>query len=56
MGAAFRDFDNDGRSDIFLTALKHETYPLYRNLGGGLLGILLSVASGSRDHGEFRIE
>jgi hypothetical protein len=38
MGAVFRDFDNDGRPDIFLTALKHETYPLYRNLGRGLFG------------------
>jgi hypothetical protein len=36
MGADFRDFDNDGRPDIFLTALSHETFPLYRNLGKGL--------------------
>ncbi|HEV2446976.1 MAG TPA: CRTAC1 family protein, partial [Candidatus Sulfopaludibacter sp.] len=38
MGADFRDIDNDGRPDIFLTALAHETYPLYRNLGKGLFG------------------
>ena len=38
MGADFRDVDNDGRPDIFLTALAHETYPLYRNLGKGLFG------------------
>jgi hypothetical protein len=36
MGVDFRDVDNDGRPDIFLTAIAHETYPLYRNLGKGL--------------------
>jgi hypothetical protein len=36
MGADFRDLDNDGLPDIFLTAIAHETYPLYRNLGKGL--------------------
>jgi len=35
MGADFRDYDNDGRDDIFLTALPDETFPLFRNLGGG---------------------
>ena len=32
MGVDFRDYDNDGREDIFVTALSNETYPLYRNL------------------------
>jgi hypothetical protein len=36
MGVDFRDIDNDGRPDLFLTALVNETYPLYRNLGKGL--------------------
>ena len=36
MGVDFRDVDNDGRPDLFITALTHETYPLYRNLGRGL--------------------
>ena len=36
MGVDFRDVDNDGRPDLFLTALAHETFPLYRNLGKGL--------------------
>jgi enediyne biosynthesis protein E4 len=36
MGVDFRDMDNDGRPDLFLTAIAHETYPLYRNLGKGL--------------------
>ena len=36
MGIDFRDIDNDGRPDLFLTALANETFPLYRNLGKGL--------------------
>jgi hypothetical protein len=38
MGVDFRDVDNDGLPDLFLTAIIHETYPLYRNLGRGLFG------------------
>ena len=34
MGADFRDYDNDGRDDLFVTALSNETFPLFRNLGG----------------------
>jgi hypothetical protein len=33
MGAEFKDYDNDGRPDIFFTALAGETYPLFRNAG-----------------------
>jgi hypothetical protein len=33
MGAEFKDYDNDGRPDIFVTALAGETFPLFRNLG-----------------------
>ncbi len=33
MGADFRDLDNDGRPDIFHTAMFADTFPLYRNLG-----------------------
>jgi hypothetical protein len=36
MGVDFRDVDNDGRPDLFITALVNETFPLYRNLGKGL--------------------
>ena len=36
MGADFRDYDNDGRPDIHVTALAGESYPLFRNLGRGL--------------------
>jgi len=35
MGADFRDYDNDGREDLFVTALAGETFPLFRNLGRG---------------------
>jgi hypothetical protein len=35
MGADAQDFDNDGRFDIFQTALDGETMPLFRNLGDG---------------------
>ncbi|MBS1833609.1 MAG: CRTAC1 family protein, partial [Acidobacteria bacterium] len=35
MGADFRDIDNDGKPDIAVTALNNETFPFYRNEGGG---------------------
>src|SRR6185312_13230208 len=35
MGVDFRDLDNDGKPDIFQTAMFGDTFPLYRNLGGG---------------------
>lgn len=35
MGAEFRDVDNDGREDLFITALANETFPLFRNMGRG---------------------
>jgi hypothetical protein len=36
MGVDFRDIDNDGRPDLFITALANETFPFYRNTGKGL--------------------
>jgi hypothetical protein len=36
MGVDFRDYDNDGRPDIFVTDLNNETFPLFHNLGGGM--------------------
>ncbi len=36
MGADFRDYDNDGRPDLTVTALDGETFPLFRNLGEGM--------------------
>ena len=35
MGADFRDYDNDGLPDVFVTALEGETWPLFRNQGEG---------------------
>jgi enediyne biosynthesis protein E4 len=35
MGADFRDLDNDGLPDIVLTALAGETFPVFKNRGGG---------------------
>lgn len=36
MGVDFRDYDNDGRPDIAVTALAGETFPLFRNVGKGM--------------------
>src|SRR6185295_9876279 len=35
MGAEFRDYDNDGHEDLFVTALSNETFSLFRNTGKG---------------------
>jgi hypothetical protein len=35
MGVEFKDYDNDGLPDIFVTALAGETFPLFRNAGKG---------------------
>ena len=35
MGVDFRDYNNDGREDLFITALAGETFPLFRNMGKG---------------------
>ena len=35
MGVDFRDYDNDGRPDLNITALGKQTFPLFRNTGNG---------------------
>jgi enediyne biosynthesis protein E4 len=35
MGVDFRDYDNDGRPDLIVTALEGETFPVFRNIGNG---------------------
>jgi enediyne biosynthesis protein E4 len=35
MGTDFRDLDNDGRPDIFHTAMFGDSFPLYKNFGDG---------------------
>jgi hypothetical protein len=44
MGADFRDIDNDGRPDIFETAMFREGFPLYKNLGDGQFQDVSSTA------------
>jgi hypothetical protein len=39
MGVDFRDYRNDGRPGIFVTALGGETFPLYRNEGNDLFNM-----------------
>ena len=39
MGADFRDVDNDGRPDIWHTAIENESFPLYRNRGADFIEI-----------------
>jgi enediyne biosynthesis protein E4 len=51
MGADFRDVNNDGRPDIWHTAIEHETLPLYLNRGSGfsdssaIAGLALATAN-----------
>jgi hypothetical protein len=35
MGVEFKDYDNDGLPDLFVTALAGETFPVFRNVGKG---------------------
>ncbi len=39
MGADFRDVDNDGRPDIFVTGMNGDTFPLFHNDGIGFSDI-----------------
>lgn len=39
MGADAQDFDGDGRPDLVYTALRDETFPLYRNTGEEFLEV-----------------
>jgi enediyne biosynthesis protein E4 len=45
MGVDFGDYDNDGRPDLFVTALSNESYALYHNDGDGLFSFV-TVPSG----------
>jgi len=40
MGVDFQDYDNDGRPDLFVSALSNEAYPLYRNDSRGLFSFV----------------
>jgi hypothetical protein len=39
MGVDFRDYRNDGKPGLFITALGGETFPLYRNEGNGFFSM-----------------
>ena len=39
MGVDFRDWSNDGRPSVFVTALGGETFPLFRNEGNGFFHV-----------------
>jgi enediyne biosynthesis protein E4 len=51
MGVDAGDFDNDGRVDVFVTALSNETYPLFRNNGD----LSFSYATGTTGLGPITI-
>jgi hypothetical protein len=44
MGAEFRDLDNDGKPDIFLTSMFGDSFPLYKNLDGRQFTDVTSVS------------
>jgi len=44
MGADFRDVRNNGRPDIWMTAIEKQTFPLYWNLGNGLFAVKTTAA------------
>ena len=43
MGAEWRDLDNDGREDLFVTALTNETFPLFRSTPRGFVDVTLAA-------------
>jgi enediyne biosynthesis protein E4 len=51
MGVDAADYDNDGRVDVFVTALSNETYPLFRNNGD----MTFSYATGTAGLGPITI-
>jgi enediyne biosynthesis protein E4 len=44
MGADFRDMRNNGRPDIWMTAIEKQTFPLYWNLGDGQFAVKTTAA------------
>ena len=42
MGVDAQDFDNDGRPDLTYSALRDETFPLYRNAGADFVDVTIS--------------
>jgi len=46
MGVDAQDYDNDGRPDLIYTALRDETFPLYRNQGADFQDAAVSSKMG----------
>ncbi|HUB79373.1 MAG TPA: CRTAC1 family protein [Bryobacteraceae bacterium] len=49
MGVDFRDVLNNGRPDIWMTAVEKETFPLYVNLGNGQFAVKTNAAGLAMD-------
>ncbi len=47
MGVDFRDWSNDGRPDLFITGMFHDTFPLYRNQAEGFSDVTQSSGVGA---------
>jgi hypothetical protein len=47
MGVEFKDYDNDGRPDIFVTALAGETFPVFRNTPAGFIDATYATRIGA---------
>lgn len=45
MGVDAKDYDSDGHTDIIITALSNETYPLYHNNGDGTFTYATNTSS-----------
>ncbi len=53
MGADFRDYDNDGREDLFFTALPDELFTLYRNVGANRFANMTSLSHIARESRQY---
>ena len=51
MGVDFRDYDNDGRPDIVVTALTGETFPLYKGDKSGIFRDVTYESGLGQEHG-----
>ncbi|MCC6591269.1 MAG: VCBS repeat-containing protein [Bryobacterales bacterium] len=46
MGVEWKDWNNDGRDDLFITALSNEMFPLFKNLGARFGDVTLASGVG----------
>jgi hypothetical protein len=50
MGADFRDIDNDGYDDLWVTGFEGDTFPLFRNRGAAGISRRSPAPPGGRRH------